>query len=171
MTAASTTQPPWNRSDPHGSLLGWAEWLHCEARRVYDQDGTHAHMLFLFDNDGIASFNPIPPNTTAQQIVAGVRQAVREHSLYGVITIAETWTYFPKDRADHTAFQLLDGEIGVADLRAQDRTEALMVRMESRDGCHVTWMDMIERDGGKARLGRGMALPRAACLKLESYFE
>ena len=84
--------------------------------------------------------------------------------------MAEAWTYFPQTDRDHTSFQLLDGEMAVSDLNDGDKTEALMVRLESRDGDHVTWLDLIIRDGDSVRLGAGMRLPREKCLKLESYF-
>jgi hypothetical protein len=36
-------------------------------------------------------------------------------------------------------------------------------------GDHVKWLDVIERDGAKARLGRCMVPPKDACRKLGSY--
>ncbi|MBM4149071.1 MAG: hypothetical protein FJ224_08495 [Lentisphaerae bacterium] len=163
--------PIWNPADKPASLLAWGEWLHAEAQGVFLKDGSHGQMLFLFSDDGIASINPIPPGTSPERLTAGVRQAVKEHNLYGVITVAEAWTYFPKDDRDHTSFQLLDGEMNVADLSDGDKTEALMVRLESRDGQHVTWLDRIARVGGRVTLGAGMRVPREKCLKLRSYFE
>ena len=165
-----STQPDWNPEDRPASLLAYAEWLHAEAREMFDQDGTHAHILFLFSDDGLASMNPIPPNTDEAQITAGVRQSVAENDLYGVISIAEAWTYFPQNARDHIAVQLLHNEMNVSDLKAEHKTEALMLRMESRDGDHLTWVDEIVRNGDSAKLGAGKVLPRKACLKLESYF-
>ena len=63
------------------------------------------------------------------------------------------------------------GEMRVEDLKDDDRTEALMLRMESRDGGHLTWLEPIMRDGGKVVLGEGMVLGREKCLKLEGFFE
>lgn len=119
----------------------------------------------------VASINPVPAGTDPALLVAGVRRAVREHSLYGVIMVAEAWTYIPKRARDHTSIQIMYGEMTVSDLNEGDKTEALMVRMESRDGGHLTLIDTIVRDGSAARLADGMALKREQCLKLESYFE
>jgi hypothetical protein len=150
--------------------MAFTEWLHDEARDVFRRDGTHAQILFLFADAGLTSVTPIPPNTTQQQVTEGVRGAVREHGLYGVVLVAEVWTYFPKGPTDHTVFQIHDGEMNVSDLREGDRKEALMVRAESRDGDCLTWMDGIVRDGKLARLGRSMSLPKEACLNLKGYF-
>ena len=45
-----------------------------------------------------------------------------------------------------------------------------MVRMESRDGEHTTWLDEIVRDGDNVTLGKAMMVDRDQCLNLESYF-
>ena len=102
-------------------------------------------------------------------MTAGVRQVVREHNVFGVITVAEAWTYFPKGDKDHTSFQLLDGEMSVKDLKARDKMEALLVRAESRVGDNAVWLDRIERKDGKAALGAGLHLAKAKCLKMGSY--
>ena len=69
--------PPWNPGDRSASLLAWGNWLHDEARQVFLRDGAHGQMLFLFGDQGIASMNPVPPNTSPDKLTAGVRQAVR----------------------------------------------------------------------------------------------
>ena len=166
----NSSQPGWNPDDKQGSLKAYAEWLHREAVRMFMQDKTHVQILFLFSDDGLASVNPVPANTAADALAAGVRQAVLENGLYGVIMIAEAWTYLPKRAKDHTAVQIMHGEMRVADLKDEDRTEALMLRMESRDGAHVTWLEPIIRSGADVSLGESMVLGREKCLKLESFF-
>ena len=170
MNADQNPRPEWDTADKSASLLKWGEWLHDEARRAFEEDGTHGQMLFLFTDAGIASINAVPPGTSPGQLTASVREAIQEHDLFGVITVAEAWTYFPQTDKDHTAFQLLDGEMAVSDLNEGDKTEALMVRLESRDGDHITWLDLIIRDEDSVRLGTGMRLPKKKCLKMESYF-
>lgn len=49
------------------------------------------------------------------------------------------------------------------------QTQALMVRIESRDGDNLTWLDPIVRDGGELTLG-GVVLPQELCIKLDGYF-
>ena len=165
------SKPNWNHADKPNSLKAYAEWLHNEAVRVFTQDKTHCQIIFLFTDDGLASVNPVPEDTEPEQMLAAVRGAVQEHNLYGVITIAEAWTYMPRRERDHTAVQIMHGEMRVADLKDEDRTEALMLRLESRDGGHLTWLDPIVRDGDKVTLGEGMVLGREKCLKLESFFD
>ena len=45
-----------------------------------------------------------------------------------------------------------------------------MVRMESRDGAHLTWIDHILRSDSGVSLGPGMLMPREKCQKLKDYF-
>ena len=127
-------KPLWNPAAPSASLRQWAENLYKESQGVFLQDKTHANILFLFKDSGPVSISPVPPKTTHEQIQAAIRTAIREDNLYGVIHVGEAWTYFQKERKDHTAFQLLDGELRVSDLKDGDKTEALYLRMESRDG-------------------------------------
>ncbi len=79
--------------------------------------------------------------------------AIRTNALYAIIDVGEAWTYFPKAGKDHTAFQLLDGEKRVSDLQSGDRTEALYLRMESRDGDCVVYLNSILREGNQVELG------------------
>lgn len=123
-----------------------------------------------YDAAGLVSVNPVPANTAADALTEGVRQAVLENGLYGVIMIAEAWTYLPRRAGDHTSVQIMHGEMRVADLKDEDRTEALMLRMESRDGGHLTWLEPIIRTGDAVTLGEGMVLGREKCLKLDSFF-
>lgn len=148
--------PEWDAADKAGSLITWADWLHTEARRVFDQDGTHVALFFLFKADGLCSINPIPPKATHEQATAGVRTAIVQHGLYAVMQVAESWTYVPKGRHDHTVVQLMHGEMGVADLSPKDRTETLVIRVESAEDVHFMWLAGILRDGEKARLGESV---------------
>jgi hypothetical protein len=132
--------------------------LHKESKRVFLQDKTHAHLIFLFSNDGPVSISPVPPKTENAQVHNGIVQAVRQNNLYAVIHIGEAWTYFRKGKEDHTAFQIMDGEMRVADLRAEDKVEVLYLRMESRDGDSVMYLDKIVRDGDSVTLGDGKTI-------------
>lgn len=79
------------------------------------------------------------------QVVEILRQTIRANDIYGVVHVCEAWTYFPKALKDHTLAQVMEGEIAVPELRPGDRTEALTVRMESRDGASRMWMSPIAR--------------------------
>jgi hypothetical protein len=165
------SQPSWNAAAPVESLHAFAKWLQNEAREVFAKDGTHAHLLFLIDKEqGLVSMNPIPPNTNKEQISAGVRQAIEEHDIYAVVSVAESWVYYPNGPRDHTAIQLRYNEMGVADLRDEDRREALLVRMESSDGELLTWFSPIVRNKDSVRLGSGVVLPREKCLGQDGFF-
>ena len=145
--------PLWNPAAKSASIRKWADHLHKEAKRVFLQDKTHAHILFAFEDTGPVSVTPVPPKTPQDQVHNAIIASIRKNRLYAIIDIGEAWTYFPKGTKDHTAFQLLDGEMRVSDLREGDRTEALYLRMESRDGDCVVHLDRIERDGDKVGLG------------------
>ena len=100
----------------------------------------------------------VPPKTNREQIHNAIVNAVQKNNLYAVVHYGEAWTYFTKGERDHTSFQLLDGEMRVSDLREADKTEALFLRMESRDGDCVVYIDKILRNGENVRLGEGMII-------------
>jgi hypothetical protein len=151
-------RPLWNPSEKSASIRKWAEELHKESKRVFLLDKTHAHLLFLFKDEGPVGINPIPPKTDQAQIYEAIRRAVKDNNLYAVIYVGEVWTYFLKHKKDHTAFQLLDGEMKVSDLRDEDKTEALYLKMESRDGASLIYLDKIVRDKGQVGLGDGKTI-------------
>ncbi len=168
----STKQPEWNSFDKSESLKEFGKWLHEEAMRVFAKDKTHTQIIFMFDaEEGLISVNQVPPNTSNDQIINGVRQAVIENNIYGVVSVAEAWTYFPKGKRDHTVVQLMHNEMGVADLNEDDKTEALMVRLESRDGDHITWINEIIRDGDNTKLGSSALLPKDKCINFKCWFD
>lgn len=147
--------PRWDHQDKLLSLRKWSTHLQVEAQRLFSKDGTHGNMLFLFDEKkGLVSVNLIPPKVEHNEINIFIKNAVSEHHFYGVVFIGEAWAYFIKQN-DHTAVQLLDGEMCVSDLNDEDKREILLVRMENRDGeCFVSWNE-IERDKKGASLGKG----------------
>jgi hypothetical protein len=146
--------PLWNPSAKSASIRKWAEKLHEQSKQVLLADNTHAHILFLFKDDGPVSISPVPPKTPHEQIYTGILQAIKEHNLYAVIHVGEAWMYLTKEK-DHTAFQLLSGEMRVSDLNDADKTEALYLRMESRDGDCVVYVDRIIRKDGQVELRDG----------------
>lgn len=90
------------------------------------------------------------------------RGAISEYGLYGMIHIGEVWTYFAKGRGDHTVFQLLDGEMKVSELNDGDKTEALYLRMESREGDRLVYLNRIMRTGAAVELGGDRVIPDEA---------
>lgn len=139
-------QPMWIANEESMCLLKWTDYLHSEAQRLFNQDGTHGNMLFSFKKEeGLVSVNLIPPNIDHDQLDEAITNTVNEHSLYGVVVIGETWMYSLKEK-DHTTFQLLDGEMKVSDLNDEDKKEALMIRMENRDGDCLIYLDEITRN-------------------------
>jgi hypothetical protein len=139
-------KPKWITNEESACIRQWADYLHKEAKRLMTQDGTHACLLFLFNKEsGLISLNQVPPNLDHNELNVAVANAISEHNLYGVILISETWAYFVKEK-DHTAFQLLDGEMKVSDLNDEDKREALMIKMENSDGDCLIYLDEIIRD-------------------------
>ena len=150
-------KPEWIPNEESECMRNWTENLHKEAKRLLIQDGTHASLLFLFTKEmGLISVNPVPPNINLDELNIAVANAVNEHELYGVVFICETWAYYMKEK-DHTAFQLLDGEMKVSDLNAEDKKEALMVRMETSDGDCLIYLEEIIRDKNGVTLKEGLA--------------
>ena len=74
-----------------------------------------------------------------------LRQTVRMNGIYGAVHVVEAWVYVPKKPNDHTMKQILAGEMGVSDLKMGEKTEALIVRYECRDGSQRMWISPIVR--------------------------
>lgn len=110
-------------------------------------------MFFFITGKGEGSVMPAPAKMDRDEMAAKLRQFVRQNDIFGVVHIAESWTYFPKEASDHTMKQILLGEIGVSNLRPEDRNEMLVVMAEARDGYRKMWMTPIRRDDGKLALG------------------
>ncbi len=70
---------------------------------------------------------------------------IRQNDIFGVVHVVEAWVYVPKKPNDHTMKQILDGEMGVSDLKKGDKIEALVVRYECRDGSQRMWISPIVR--------------------------
>ena len=157
---APEQQPAWNPSDKAASLRAWVDFLTLKAKEYFERDKTHGSMIFLFADTGIAGVNLVPPNVPQEGVADGIRNAVAEHKLYAAIHISEAWAYFGKSGKDHTLHQLRDGEMNVSDLHDGDKTEALMLRMESRDGACITWLAEIVREGDQVKLGREATFKR-----------
>jgi hypothetical protein len=147
------TQPRWDQREKLACMRLWTDYFHTQAKQLFEQDRTHGNMLFFFDEErGLISADLIPPKLGANQVNASIKNAVQEHNLYGVILIGESWAYFIKDK-DHTACQLLNGEMGVSDLRPEDRKETLIVQMENCDGDCIVYLNEIVRDTTGVCLG------------------
>lgn len=145
----------WVSEQKNACIYEWTQNLRLEAKRLFLQDGTHTSMMFSFNEEnGLISINPVPPGIDHQQLNEAIINTVNEHHLYGVIFIGEAWVYFAKEN-DHTAFQLLDGEMNVSDLNAGDKKEALMIRMENSDGDCQLFLDEIIRGENSVGLGQG----------------
>lgn len=154
-------QPKWIPNEESSCMLKWTDYLHTEAKRLFFQDGTHGNMMFSFSREkGLISVNLVPSNTDHDQLNEAIANAVNEYNLYGVVFIGELWMYSIKEN-DHTAFQLLDREMRVSDLRDEDKKEALMVRMENHDGDCLTYLNEITRNEDGHSLKEGEIIKSA----------
>ena len=146
MTDAQESPPPaWNEADPSGSLRRHATWLNNLARATFLTDKTHVELFFLLKADGTGGLAQPPVGMDRNEFLAALKGSLKEHDIFGVIHIAETWSYFPRRPNDHTMKQIVQGEIAVSDLKPDDKTEALMVRVECRDGTQHLWLNPIVR--------------------------
>lgn len=148
------TQPEWQPQAKAASISQWTDYLHQQAIELFNKDKTHVGLFFCFDEEGLIAVNPIPPGVDHELLHSSLKNAVIEHNLYGIILICESWAYFSKQN-DHTAVQLLTGEMRVSDLNEQDKSEILLVRMENSDGGSIAYWDEIVRDDSGVALGNG----------------
>lgn len=138
-------QPAWNAADPSDSFQQFSLWLSEEARRVFLRDQCHAQMFFLYQANGQGAVIPVPPDIDKNTLTTAIKSAIHDHDIYGVAHISETWAYFPRRHNDHTFKQVAMGEMSVSDLKPGEKSEGLMVRVESRDGYNHIWLSPIVR--------------------------
>ncbi|MDD4869074.1 MAG: hypothetical protein PHR77_00840 [Kiritimatiellae bacterium] len=141
--------PGWNPADPAASLKTYAKWIRGMAVNTFLSDKTHAELFFFIKATGPSSVFPVPPKTDRKEVISAIRQAILKDDIYGIIHIAEAWTYTPSGMNDHTARQILDGEMSVSALNKTDKREALLVSFESREGICEVWSASILRDDKK----------------------
>ncbi len=165
-----TQQPPWNPDDLTASFKTYTDWMLEQVKATFLRDKTHVELFFLVMTDGQVALGAPPPDQPREQVISKIRDAVKMHHIYGVIHVAEAWTYLPKSANDHTYRQILDGEIPVSQLKPEDRTEALTYRIQSRDGVHCLWLHPIQRDEESLRLAAPIVVEGTPGGKFESFF-
>ncbi len=137
--------PRWDSKNPRGSLLAFAEFLHGQARDTFLRDGTHVEILFILADDGTIQPQPIAKPMAREHVASCLKEQIPGSNIYGLIHIAEAWSYTAKGPDDHTLKQLAGGEMRVAHLMEDDKTEVLMLSLLSRDGDNLAWMDRVIR--------------------------
>lgn len=165
------TFPEWGQADPSGSMRRVADWFVEEARTTFLKDGYHTELFFLYRADGQGSMGNPPPKMARDQFTQLLRQTIRMNDIYGVVHVVEAWVYVPKKPNDHTMKQILAGEMGVSDLKKGDKTEALIVRYECRDGTQRMWISPIVRPkAGGVALGDALEMGETAEGRFASLF-
>lgn len=141
----SANLPDWDPAKPSESMRRTAEWFVEEARTTFLKDGTHVELFFLCDGNGQGSMGPPPPDMPKNQFVESLKESIRQNEIFGIVHVVEAWVFIPKHPNDHTYRQILAGEIAVSELKKSDKTEALVVRYECRDGTQRMWISTIVR--------------------------
>ncbi len=153
-------QPPkWIAADPAGSLRRHATWLNDKARETFLTDKFHSEMFFLFRADGQGAMGQPPTDMDRDRFLGVLKESIRRNDVYGVIHVVEAWTYFPRKPNDHVMKQVMQGEIAVSELNQGERTEALMVRFEAKDGSQHLWLSPILRTKTGVALADPMEMP------------
>lgn len=154
----TTEAPVWNPADPTASLLQQATWLNQLARDTFERDGTHVEILFLFQENGEGAIGQPPAGMSREEFIPLLKESIRENNIFGVIHIAETWTYLPRQPGDHTFRQIVEGEIAVSQLDPNDQSEALLVKVDARSGMSRSWLHPIVRTPTSTALGDPMVI-------------
>jgi hypothetical protein len=160
----------WSPTSRATCFRRFAQDLKEQSKGVFLRDKHHAEMFFLVDGDGNTTFTPVA-DVDRDEMLARLKRRIRDGDIYGVVHIAESWSYFGQKRRDHTLKQIAEGEIKVSELRPEDRDEVLIVMMESRDGAHFLWMTPILRDGATVTLGETLAFPEQSAGRFAGLFE
>lgn len=161
--------PTWNPEDKEESLKRLATAFNELARFTFLKDGTHVQLAFLVDGNG--ELGMIPPMAgDPAAFISLVKSQVTARQPFGVIHVAETWAYLRRSPNDHTFTQVALGEIRVSELAQGEKTEALMVRMESSGGTAKIWFSPILRGGAaKVSLADPIVLDPAAGRTLRQF--
>ena len=162
--------PPWDKSDPAGSLRRLGEWYCDRARGMFLKAGSHVEIYFLFTRDGQGTMIQIPPGMAREAFMANLQGTIKANNAYGVIQIGEVWAYIPPRPNDHTYRQVLEGEIKVSELKEGDKTEALMIRYQSSVGEQCAWVNPIQRTGAGVSLGDAIEIQGEALGRYGSLF-
>ena len=137
---------------------------------MFLEAGTHVELYFLFSQDGQGTLIQVPPGMAREAFMVNLKGTLRKLNSYGVIQIAEVWTYLPPRPNDHTFRQVLEGEIKVSELKEGDRTEALLVRYQSSDGNQCAWVNVIQRKDSGVSLAEAIELHDKADGRFGSLF-
>ena len=137
---------------------------------MFLEAGSHVEIYFLFSRDGKGTLIQVPPGMDRETFMANFKGTMLKMGSYGVIQIAEVWTYLPPRPDDHTFRQVLEGEIKVSELKPEDRTEALLVRYQSSDGTQCVWVNPIQRMPSGVSLGDAIEIQGEALGRFGSLF-
>lgn len=162
--------PPWDKTDPAGSLRRLGEWYCERARGMFLKAGKHVELYFLFTAEGEGTLIQVPPGMERETFQMNLKGTLEADNAFGVIQIAEAWAYLPPKPGDHTYRQVLEGEIKVSELKEGDKTEALVVRYESSDGNQCMWVSPIQRTASGASLGEAIEIQGKAVGRYGSLF-
>ncbi len=153
-TQIPLSAPGWKPENPLESFNNFAQTIHEQAKAMLFRDKTHAEMFFFMPLDGnghIVLWQKAGRDLQADWL----RQHIHEHYIYGVVHVCEAWAHFAKRPNEHTMKQLQAGEMKVSELRPEDRTEALTVAAQTRDGYAQFWIDEILRNTASGSLWLG----------------
>jgi hypothetical protein len=159
MAAFASALENWNPQDKSASFRRFAQELKEQSKQVFLRDGHHDEIYYFVSEDGQGEVIAVQAKENRDEMVVALKQRIRERNIYGLVHIVEGWTYFRQGTRDHTMRQILEGEIKVSELRPDDRGEALVVQMESREGAHFMWVTPILRHGEKVMLGETISSP------------
>ena len=150
-------EPQWDNTNPDESFFRYADYLHEKAKWMFLKDKTHVEIIFVFKSTGEGILLLVKGDRDA--FVAKLKVLIQKSNVIGVVHICEAWTRFGGNK-DHITKQIMLGELGISDLRPEDRMEALFTSVQSRGGQSSCWVDPIVRDAktGEVSLGKDFKL-------------
>ena len=137
---------------------------------MFLKSGSHVELYFLFTAEGEGTLIQPQPGMAREDFQVNLKGTMQKNNTYGVIQIAEAWSYLPRRPDDHTYRQVLEGEIKVSELKPEDKTEALVVRYESSDGNQCIWINPILREASGVSLAETIEIEGPALGRFGSLF-
>ena len=146
----------WDSKTPLASFQLFANHIHENAKQYLLEDKTHGEMLFFMPLGGKGHIILCGSLDEDRDVMAQwVRDHIRQHYIYGVVHVCESWVKLADGPNDHILTQIIAGEMKVSDLKPEHRMEALSVSAQSRDGFSINWIDEMIRDKKKGTLKLG----------------
>lgn len=140
--------PRWNSNDPAGSFAALAQAWNEKARFDFLSAGRHPETVYLVSDDGLIAEFPLGGKHRASNETS-MMKTLHETNPYGTIHVSQAQVFLKhKPKGSSTKSDQTPDDRSMTS--PEVKTEALVVKMESRVGAARIWLHPILRGDGRA---------------------